>query len=102
MALVREEEAKIKDTTGFLYNNEDQNMKEKEIEAHELATKLKTIRQVQMGKHKLETWYFSPLPAEYQNINCLYICDFCLYFFAEEDELTRHSKRCLRRYPPGD
>jgi hypothetical protein len=77
-------------------------MNEKQIQEHEEATKMKTINSVQMGEHRLETWYFSPMPDQYQNIECLYICDFCLFFYVSEGELVRHSKKCQRRFPPGD
>lgn len=48
---------------------------------HEMNTKLKTINRIKLGPYLVDTWYFSPYPAPYQNIDTLYICEFCLNFF---------------------
>lgn len=49
----------------------------------------------------LEAWYFSPLPKEF-HCKCLYVCDFCLSFFAKKKEFRQHSKKCEIRHPPGN
>ncbi len=69
---------------------------------HEKVTRFKTINSIQMGKFWAETWYYSPYPQYYQNIDCLYICEFCLGFQATADELARHLKKCELTHPPGD
>lgn len=49
-----------------------------------------------------DTWYYSPYPKGYHNIEFLYICQFCLSFFITQSELDRHSKKCLHHHPPGE
>uniref|UniRef100_A0A8C9LL41 Histone acetyltransferase n=1 Tax=Piliocolobus tephrosceles TaxID=591936 RepID=A0A8C9LL41_9PRIM len=72
------------------------------LKEHEENTKLKTINQIRFGSYLVDTWYFSPYPKEYQNIDVLYICEFCLCFFKLEKELIRHIRRCEIRHPPGN
>ncbi|PHJ17642.1 histone lysine acetyltransferase myst-b [Cystoisospora suis] len=72
------------------------------VKAHEEATKIKTIKEIQFGRFRLQTWYFSPYPEQVQNIETLYVCEFCLSFFRHATELRTHSSRCLLRHPPGD
>jgi histone acetyltransferase MYST1 len=76
----KEEEAK--EAKGFLENSEDQGLDEKHIELHEQATKIKTIPRIEFGKFSCEAWYYSPYPNEYHNIDTLYICEYCLKYFA--------------------
>ena len=35
------------------------------LREHEEFTKVKNVEVVELGRHTMETWYFSPLPAEY-------------------------------------
>lgn len=70
--------------------------------AHEQATKFKTIDMIEFGKHKCETWYYSPYPEGYQNVPMLYICEFCLSFYVTPEELGRHTATCNLTHPPGD
>ena len=63
---------------------------------------MKRITNIQLGKFKTETWYYSPFPPAYNNIECLYICECCLTFFSLESELKRHNERCPLFHPPGD
>uniref|UniRef100_A0A8C9H8S1 Histone acetyltransferase n=1 Tax=Piliocolobus tephrosceles TaxID=591936 RepID=A0A8C9H8S1_9PRIM len=72
------------------------------LKEHEENTKLKTINQIRFGSYLVDTWYFSPYPKEYQNVDVLYICEFCLCFFKVEKELIRHIRRCEIRHPPGN
>ncbi|KEP60573.1 UNVERIFIED_CONTAM: histone lysine acetyltransferase MYST-B [Hammondia hammondi] len=72
------------------------------LQAHEEATKIKTIRQIQFGPFLLQTWYFSPYPAHVQDAEVLHVCEFCLSFFRHASELSTHKQRCILRHPPGD
>lgn len=38
-----------------------------ELRQHEEFTKVKNVDSVELGQYQMETWYFSPLPAEYNN-----------------------------------
>ncbi|KAH7649578.1 histone acetyltransferase [Cryptosporidium bovis] len=69
---------------------------------HEETTRLRTIGRVRIGKFLLNTWYFSPFPDEYQNVDILHFCEYCLTFFCFEDELIRHLSGCVLRHPPGN
>lgn len=90
-----------KDVETFLYNDEHVGLNEKQLHEFEEATKVKTVEFIEIGKNRVEAWYFSPLPKEY-HCETLYICEFCLCFFVHKTELNRHMERCTVRHPPGD
>lgn len=69
---------------------------------HEELTKIKTIFKVKFGSQYSQTWYFSPYPEEYHDIDCIYYCEFCLDFFRSDPELKRHIKNCKLVHPPGN
>jgi len=71
------------------------------LKNHEEATKVRNVDKIQVGPHVMNTWYFSPFPAEYTKYRMLYFCEFCLNFFGEKSELDRHCKRCTWTHPPG-
>jgi hypothetical protein len=50
----------------------------------------------------METWYYSPFPFGYHNVECLFFCEFCLSFFLHKQELQRHLSYCILNCPPGD
>lgn len=77
-------------------------MDEEYLKEHEELTKVKTIGKIAMGPFVVDTWYYSPYPKEVQNVDILYICEFCLLFFAHSDEYTRHQRCCIMFYPPGN
>eukprot|EP00745_Piridium_sociabile_P036051 TRINITY_DN63944_c0_g1_i1.p1 TRINITY_DN63944_c0_g1~~TRINITY_DN63944_c0_g1_i1.p1 ORF type:complete len:360 (-),score=50.69 TRINITY_DN63944_c0_g1_i1:258-1337(-) len=72
------------------------------ISEHERNTKVKTIKRMCMGKYTVDCWYFSPFPPEFQDIEVIHFCEFCLAFFATTAEVARHSRLCSIRHPPGD
>ena len=74
-----EEEKRIK---SIFENDEHQGMDEKTIQAHINATKIKNITRIVLGDNMSPTWYYSPYPEPYHNVETLYICDFCLGYFA--------------------
>jgi len=65
-------------------------------------TRVKNLNRIQIGKHEVETWYFSPYPKEYAQLPVLYICEFCLSFFPSPMMLSRHRQRCTMLHPPGN
>ncbi|ORX44681.1 putative histone acetyltransferase MYST1 [Piromyces finnis] len=67
----------------------------------EEITKVKNIEKVQFGNYLLNSWYFSPYPNEYKNINKLYICDHCMKYMKYESTLIKHRKECTMLHPPG-
>lgn len=71
------------------------------LAAHEEATRVKTVNKIYFGGQEIDTWYFSPYPAEAQATD-LHICEFCLSFFLKASELQTHALRCTARHPPGN
>ncbi|KAI9312704.1 acyl-CoA N-acyltransferase [Dichotomocladium elegans] len=66
------------------------------------VARIKNLNKIQMGKHEVETWYFSPYPQEYAYCDVLYICEFCLCYYASHKQLERHRSRCQLFHPPGN
>ncbi|KAK4054622.1 Histone acetyltransferase [Microbotryomycetes sp. JL221] len=71
-------------------------------QSHSEVSRVKNLDRIQMGKHEVEAWYFSPYPVEFANIPTLYICEFCLSYFPSEKMIERHRKKCMLRHPPGN
>lgn len=64
--------------------------------------RVKNLNKIQIGKHAVETWYFSPYPIEYAYCDTLYICEFCLCYYVSHKQLSRHRARCQLHHPPGN
>ncbi|SGY99020.1 BQ5605_C034g11262 [Microbotryum silenes-dioicae] len=71
-------------------------------QSHSEISRVKNLDKIQMGRHEVEAWYFSPYPVEYAHTATLYICEFCLSFFASEKMIERHRKKCTLQHPPGN
>ncbi|CDJ38909.1 MYST-family histone acetyltransferase-A, putative [Eimeria tenella] len=82
--------------------DEHAGLDEEYLREHEEATKLKTVERISIGSHLVDCWYFSPYPAEVQDVPVLFICEFCLSFFVHESEMQRHALCCECRHPPGN
>lgn len=65
-------------------------------------TRVKNLNRLQIGKHEVDAWYFSPYPQEYAHLPVLYLCEFCLSYFGSEFRLKRHRQRCTLLHPPGN
>ncbi len=64
--------------------------------------RVKNLNRLSIGRHEVDTWYFSPYPQEYAHLPVLYICEFCLAYFPSQFMSTRHRKRCTLLCPPGN
>ncbi|RDB25127.1 Histone acetyltransferase ESA1 [Hypsizygus marmoreus] len=64
--------------------------------------RVKNLNRLQIGKHEVDAWYFSPYPKEYAHLPVLYICEFCLSFYPSPMMLSRHRQRCTMLHPPGN
>lgn len=64
--------------------------------------RVKNLNRLQIGKHEVDAWYFSPYPQEYAHLPVLYICEFCLSYFGSQFMLKRHRTRCNLLHPPGN
>jgi histone acetyltransferase MYST1 len=93
-------------TVAELEHDEHEGMDEAALREHEEVTKIKNIRNVLFGKHKIECWYFSPYPKEFYPdgpVECLYVCEFSFRFFRTKPELVRYLRKPqLLRHPPGN
>ena len=97
----QKEKEHIHGTGNLFENDEHEGLEKSSLIAHEEATKVKTIDQIQMGKYKCNTWYFSPYPEGY-HVKTLLICEFCFNFYVDQSELNRHSAKCPLKHPPGN
>jgi histone acetyltransferase HTATIP len=64
--------------------------------------RVKNLNRISIGRHEVDTWYFSPYPQEFAHLPVLYICEFCLSYFPSQFMSTRHRKRCTLLCPPGN
>ena len=46
-------------------NDEHVGMDKRQMQEHEDATKIKTIKHIDLGENLIETWYYSPFPREF-------------------------------------
>ncbi|KAK9480343.1 acyl-CoA N-acyltransferase [Lipomyces japonicus] len=68
---------------------------------HEIA-RVRNFMKVQVGKHEVEPWYFSPYPIELTEEDCMYVCEFCLSYFGSVKPFQRHRVKCHLQHPPGN
>lgn len=68
----------------------------------DVVTRMKNIQLIELGKHRIKPWYFSPYPAELCTLECIYICEFCLKYRKSRKCLERHIAKCNLRNPPGN
>ena len=74
-------------------NDEHKGMDDKQVEEHYNLTKLKTINYLHLGLgYKIKTWYYSPYPSEYQNLDTLFVCENCMFISKEKQMLENHIK----------
>ena len=84
---------------GNWHGNSD--LAELEAEHHEI-TKVKNISKIIMGKYTVEAWYYSPFPHPYNQLDSLYICEYCLKYMRKPKFYLKHcSGECPHRCPPG-
>jgi len=71
--------------------------------AHDdVVTRVKNIEWVEVGKHRIKPWYFSPYPIELTRVPCIYVCEFCLKYVKGLACLQRHMEKCTLFHPPGN
>ncbi|OIR58040.1 MAG: histone acetyltransferase ESA1 [Amphiamblys sp. WSBS2006] len=75
----------------------------KKKEAEEKHIQIKNIDAVEIGRHRIQTWYFSPYPQQLcLRAATLYLCEFCLSYHATKGKLKRHVTKCALFHPPGN
>jgi len=65
-------------------------------------TRMKNVEMIELGRHRIKPWYFSPYPQELTSADCIFICEFCLKFLKSRTCLERHLTKCIHKYPPGN
>ena len=68
----------------------------------DIITRMKNIELIELGKHRIKPWYFSPYPQELVSLPCIYLCEFCLKYVKSRTCLERHLVKCSWRHPPGN
>ncbi|XP_018796952.1 PREDICTED: histone acetyltransferase Tip60 isoform X1 [Bactrocera latifrons] len=72
------------------------------IHQDDVVTRMKNVEMIELGKHRIKPWYFSPYPQELCQMPCIYICEFCLKYRKSRKCLERHLVKCNLRHPPGN
>ncbi|VDP09871.1 unnamed protein product [Soboliphyme baturini] len=71
-------------------------------QAEDTVTRIRNIELIELGRHRIQPWYFSPYPQELSSLPCIYLCEFCLKYVRSKKCLERHMSKCTLRYPPGN
>uniref|UniRef100_A0A8C2B6X9 Histone acetyltransferase KAT5 n=1 Tax=Cyprinus carpio TaxID=7962 RepID=A0A8C2B6X9_CYPCA len=61
----------------------------------DIVTRMKNIDCIELGRHRLKPWYFSPYPQELTTLPILYLCEFCLKYLKSLKCLQRHLVRAV-------
>ena len=51
---------------------------------------MKNVDTVELGRHRIKPWYFSPYPQELTTEPVIYLCEFCLKYMKSKTCLVRH------------
>lgn len=65
----------------------------------DIVTRMKNIECIELGRHRLKPWYFSPYPQELTTLPILYLCEFCLKYLKSLKCLQRHLVRIVMTSP---
>ncbi|GAB7346277.1 hypothetical protein MBLNU457_5002t1 [Dothideomycetes sp. NU457] len=65
-------------------------------------SRVRNLERISMGAHEIEPWYFSPYPAEFSDVDNVYICEMCLLYFSSQRQFLRHRAKCTLQHPPGN
>ncbi|VDN52801.1 unnamed protein product [Dracunculus medinensis] len=64
--------------------------------------RIRNIEMIELGRYRMQPWYFSPYPQELTSLSCILLCEFCLKFFKSVTCLKRHMTKCNLKHPPGN
>ncbi|XP_034471601.1 histone acetyltransferase KAT5-like [Drosophila innubila] len=65
-------------------------------------TLVKNVEMIELGRYRIKPWYFSPYPKELCQMDCIYLCEFCLKYCKSRFCLGRHLSKCTLKHPPGN
>ena len=69
--------------------------------AHEEKTKLKNVHSIELGRHDMDAWYYSPYPGEFGKCSKLFVCQYCFKYMRKAKTCFRHKEECGMKHPPG-
>lgn len=110
--VLAEDEIDLDDINGTTNGTHEPFSKKQEIEklrtggsmtqnASEVAM-VRNLNKIQFGRNLIEPWYFSPYPMEFTECDIMYVCEFCLSYYASEKQFIRHREKCTMLHPPGN
>ena len=67
----------------------------------DIVTRIKNVQAIQLGRHEMQPWYFSPYPESITLEPVVHLCDFCLKYNRSETAYKSHKRKCKLRHPPG-
>ncbi|VIO90095.1 Uncharacterized protein BM_BM8548 [Brugia malayi] len=70
--------------------------------SEDALTRIRNIEMIELGRYRIQPWYFSPYPQELTTLPCIYLCEFCLKFVKSSTCLKRHMMKCHLKHPPGN
>uniref|UniRef100_A0A0N5A8C5 histone acetyltransferase n=1 Tax=Syphacia muris TaxID=451379 RepID=A0A0N5A8C5_9BILA len=70
--------------------------------SEDALTRIRNIEMIELGRYRIQPWYFSPYPQELVCLPCIYLCEFCLQFLKSATCLRRHLVKCSLKHPPGN
>lgn len=81
--------------TNFRHTSSEEHQKNDE-------TSIKNVEMIELGRYRIKPWYFSPYPKELCEMDCIYLCEFCLKYCQSRFCLGRHLSKCTLKHPPGN
>ncbi|GMT24720.1 hypothetical protein PFISCL1PPCAC_16017 [Pristionchus fissidentatus] len=70
--------------------------------SEDALTRIRNIDLIELGRHRIQPWYFSPYPQQLTKLPCIYMCEFCLKYMKSATCLRRHMTKCHLKHPPGN
>lgn len=58
--------------------------------SEDAMTRIRNVECIELGRSRIQPWYFAPYPQQLTSLDCIYICEFCLKYLK--------SKTCLKRH----
>lgn len=58
--------------------------------SEDAMTRIRNIECIELGRSRIQPWYFSPYPQQLTHLECIYICEFCLKYLKSATCLRRH------------
>ncbi|KAF1751495.1 hypothetical protein GCK72_018049 [Caenorhabditis remanei] len=70
--------------------------------SEDAMTRIRNVECIELGRSRIQPWYFSPYPQQLTSLDCIFICEFCLKYLKSKTCLKRHMEKCALCHPPGN